>query len=444
MLKQFQEYIKKKQLFSKEDTILLTISGGIDSCVMLDLFSQIDISIVIAHCNFGLRGKESDQDEKLVRGLAQKYSVKIHVQHFETKKESQEKHISIQMAARNLRYAWFESLCKSNNYTQIATAHHQNDVIETLLFNLTKGTGIAGLHGILHKLGKIIRPILFASKSDIIAYAKNNSLLWRDDASNQENKYSRNLIRNEVVPLLKKINPNLERTFEQNIEKFIAVEAIFNEQIQNFIQHAIQKKGDNLILNIEILQNTKAPLMYLFEWIKNYNFNYSQAKKIIKSLENQSGKIFYSPDYQLVRERKELVLLPLEEAIFEEKTINKDVKKIKFQNYTFEFETFKKEMNFEFSTTKLLVHLDKDKLRFPLKIRTWQKGDVFSPLGMKGKKKKVSDFLINQKIPLHLKKEVLVLCSGEEIVWLINHRLDERFKINHKTKNIFSIIISDF
>jgi tRNA(Ile)-lysidine synthase len=442
MLKQFQEFIKQKCLFVKGDTILLTISGGIDSCVMLDLFSQIDISVAIAHCNFCLRGAESDKDEKHVRKLAQKYKIPIHVKHFETKAESQEKKISIQMAARDLRYQWFESLCKTNHYTHIATAHHQNDVLETSIFNLSKGTGIAGLHGILPKSGKVIRPILFALKSDIMTYAKDNVLEWRDDASNNENKYSRNLIRNEVVPLLKRINPNLERTFEQNTEKLAAVEAIFNEQIELFIQKNIHKQTNKFILNIETLKATKVPVMYLFEWIKKYNFNYFQAKEIIKSFENQSGKIFYSTDYQLVRERKELVLFPFNRTETKVAHIELITKKLTIQDYNFEFKTFKKETNFEFSTSKLLAHLDKDKLNFPLSIRTWQEGDEFFPLGMKGRKKKLSDFFINQKIPLHLKKEVLILCSGKDIVWIIGYRLDERFKLNSKTETIFSISAS--
>lgn len=439
MLKQFQEYTKSQQLFSKQDSILLTISGGVDSCVLLDLFAQIDISVVIAHCNFCLRGEESSKDEEFVKKLAQKHQIKIHTKHFDTQKESEQKNISIQMAARDLRYQWFSSLCKTHNYTYIATAHHQNDVLETVLFNLSKGTGIAGLHGILPKVGKIIRPILFATKSEILNYAKKHTLNWRQDASNQENKYSRNLIRNEVVPLLKKINPNLEKTFEQNVERFAAVEAIFKQEIQRFIQKNVVKKGSKLILAIEALDKKQAPLMYLYEFIKEYGFNYSQAKKIIKSFENQTGKLFYSTDYQLVRERKELVLLPLESRDLEYKKIEENTKRIKIQKYNLKCESFSKSEDFKFSTEQSLVHLDKDKLDFPLSLRTWQKGDAFFPLGMKGKKKKVSDFLINQKVPLHLKKEVGVLCSGAQIVWVIGYRLDERFKITTKTKNIFSL-----
>ena len=290
---------------------MLAVSGGVDSMALVFLFQELGLNYGIAHCNFKLRETDAELDTKLVEKTASQLQKELYKVYFNTEEYATKNSISTQMAARDLRYQWFELLCSTNYYTHIATAHHQNDVLETSIFNLSKGTGIAGLHGILPKSGKVIRPILFALKSDIMTYAKDNVLEWRDDASNNENKYSRNLIRNEVVPLLKRINPNLERTFEQNTEKLAAVEAIFNKQIELFIQKNIHKQTNKFILNIEVLKTTKVPVMYLFEWIKKYDFNYFQAKEIIKSFENQSGKIFYSTDYQLVRERKELVLFPL-------------------------------------------------------------------------------------------------------------------------------------
>lgn len=442
MYARFLDFNKEHQLFQVDDKILLTVSGGLDSVILFDLMLKAQFNFVVAHCNFGLRGEESDLDAIFVKELAEKNNIPVFIQKFQTKEYAESQGISTQMAAREMRYTWFEVLRLKENLDYIATAHHQNDNLETFLLNLIRGTGIAGLHGIPPKKNRIIRPLLFANREQIQEYAQENQIQWREDNSNQSNKYKRNLLRNQVIPLLKTLNPNLEITFQETIEKLNAVELLFSQQIQMLKNQVFTIANNQVCIEFAYFKNTFAAEIQLFELIKIYHFNYTQAKQILASIENGSGKIFLSATHQLFIDRTHLMISEKKEnkndSIWEI-ALEQDF----FENdvFSLHFEIIHKNPNFQFSTENNCADLDFDKLKFPLQIRTWQQGDTFYPLGMKGKKK-ISDFLIDLKVPLLEKENVFVLLSDEDIVWVMGLRIDNRFKITPKTQQILRCKIS--
>lgn len=494
--KSFLQFCDKYTLFNEKDKILLAISGGIDSCVLAHLFYEIQSEknfnqfyFALAHCNFNLRGEEAEKDALHIKNLAQKYGIAFFEVKFETKKYAEKHQISIQMAARDLRYEWFEKVRQENRFSYIATAHHQNDNLETALFNFTKGTGIAGLRGILPKVNNIIRPLLFAKREEIEMYAIDNQLVWREDASNKIDKYARNLIRNQVVPLLKKINPNIENTFETTAKKMQDLEAILKEQVAYFEEvneqyyqkkliENTQKKsiidsifGNYFVQNIalEVLKIKAGGQTILYELIKKYNFSYAQTQQLwANNIDNNSednlenviqnvtisGKQYFSQTHIITQNRGDLIvekniknnknnknnLQLLDNEIIIENIDNE--KSFFYENEFFrlDFRTFERE---ELQTLKMPLDeiiVDFEKVVFPLKMRFWEDGDVFYPLGMNGKKK-ISDFLINQKVPLNSKKNVLLLFSDEKIIWVVGMRTDNRFKISAETKKILHIKI---
>ena len=438
MLDRFKSYIQSLQLLSKDSKILLAVSGGIDSVVLAHLFSRTSYQFAIAHCNFKLRGEESDTEEIFVREFAQQLVVPFHLKVFHTKAITQNKNMSTQMVARELRYTWFGELLEEQGYDFIATGHHLNDSVETLWLNLIRGTGIAGLHGILPQKGDVIRPLLFASREEIYQYAIKYQLDWKEDSSNQENYYRRNLIRNEIIPLFKQINPNLETTTAQNIEKFSAIENVFRESIDELSKQIINHQGQSIHLNYEILSQKNEPVIRLYYLIESYGFSYKQCKEIWQAKDSISGKIFYTSQYELLKDRGQFIISPMQQGQKILRWINIEEQSIKLPGFSLETAHFENDSNFQIQKDATMAFLDLDKLNFPLLLRNWQEGDFFYPLGMKNRQK-ISDFLINQKIPLTQKKHILVLCSGEHIVWILGHRIDERFKITSDTKHILKI-----
>jgi len=439
MLDQLSDFIKKQKLFQPEERILLAVSGGIDSVVMLHLFEKSGYNVAIAHCNFQLRGEASDGDESFVRELAEKCESPLFIQSFDTESYAKKHGISIQMAARDLRRGWFEEILNKDSYSKIATAHHLNDSLETAIFNLAKGTGIAGLQGILPLKGNYIRPLLFATCEMILRYATENELEWREDQSNSSVKYSRNLIRHRVIPELKKINSNLENTFAQSMEKIEGATTIFN----NFVgkQRSMILQNKNGIFEIEKSQLThlENAQLLLFELLEEYGFNYSQVKDILLALDAQPGKVFYSASHQLTIDREKLFLESKKDVVDDVWDIFEDSLTMDIHTQRLRFEMLEV-TNFSIDKNPEVASLDLDKLQFPLTMRYWKHGDVFFPLGMKHKKK-VSDFMIDEKIPVNLKKQTLILRSGEELVWVVGHRIDDRFKITEQTSKIFRIYI---
>lgn len=437
MLQHFKSFIQKEKLFSSGDKILLAVSGGIDSVVMCDLFNKSRFSFSIAHCNFKLREKESDKDVLFVKKLAQNYKVEFYTQNFETTNIANTEHISIQMAARALRYKWLEKIRKDYNYNFIATAHHKNDVIETVLINLIRGTGIAGLHGIAPKNNKVVRPILFATKNDINNYAQLNNLSFREDSSNKSTKYIRNKLRHNVIPVLKEINPNLEETFLNTVDRIKDIEIVLSQVFKDTIKNITEYKDEDIIFDIDKLKALHPAKLYLYEILCRYNFNGNDIENILNILNSQSGKQFFSSTHRLIKDRKKLIITEIKSLknittkITEKQTdIENDFLKLKCEKI--------KNQNFAIPVNPKIACLDLQKLKFPLVVRKWANGDVFYPLGM-NHKKKLSDFFIDYKIPIHEKDKIQVLISDKTIAWVIGYRIDNRFKVTSKTQIIYHI-----
>lgn len=442
MLIAFTSYIKKEKLFAKTDTILLTVSGGIDSVVMSELFHQAGLKFGIAHCNFQLRGKESDGDENFVEALAEKYNVKFHSVAFDTSTFAKKNKLSIQVAARQLRYEWFEEIRMQFDYSFIATAHHQNDAIETVLINIVRGTGIAGLHGILPKQNKIIRPLLFTNKEQIELFAKKNKLKFREDSSNDSDKYVRNKIRHTIIPVLKEINPNLENSFTESIQNLRAVELIYKNEIDNKRKIIIREENGISTFSISELKKLAPIEPYLFEFLHPFGFNSSTIQEITDSLKSISGKQFFSATHRLIKDRDFLFVESRKPEVGSRETKKTLVKeketKLNLGELKLTFKAQAKSPNTQLHSHNSIATIDFDKLKFPLEIRKWEKGDIFYPLGMKGKKK-LSDFFIDKKLSIPEKENTWLLVSDNKIVWVIGLRMDERFKITDKTKKIYSI-----
>jgi tRNA(Ile)-lysidine synthase len=432
MLKEFLDFVNDNQLFTKHDSLLVAVSGGIDSIVLVDLLSKNGFNFEIAHCNFSLRGTESDGDENFIKDLAKNLNINCLVKQFYTNKYATENRISTQMAARELRYEWFKDLIIKNNYKGLITAHHLDDSIETAIFNFTKGTGVAGLRGILSNNNGILRPLLFASKETIEKYALNNNLSWREDSSNASIKYNRNYIRKEVIPLLKRINPGLEETFKITSKRMASLEELLKEKSTEF-HSKFRFKGDDISVKKEDILSQK--WVVIEDLLKNYGFNYDQVDNILKCLSDGiSGKLFNSSSHVINIDRDQIIISLLTANNQLEWMIDEHGE-IKINSTIFKFQITNDKT---YSLIENMASLDFEKLKFPLKIRHWKEGDTFQPLGMKGKKK-LSDFMIDEKIPLNLKRSVLVLVSNEEIVWVAGHRIDDRYKITNKTKKVFNI-----
>lgn len=448
MLQRFQSFIKKENLFSSSEKILLTVSGGIDSMVMCELFQKAGFNFGIAHCNFQLRAEESDGDQEFVGSLAEKYNVPFHSTTFSTSSFAKKNKLSIQVAARQLRYQWFEEIREQYGYKFIATAHHQDDSIETFFINLIRGTGIAGLHGILPKLGTIVRPLLFTTKNEIEAYSKKNKLKYREDSSNTSDKYVRNKIRHHVIPVLKELNPSLETTINDNTRHLRDVELVYKNEIEKRRSKIVKQEQGSILISIKKLSKLQPVVTYLYEFLKPFNFNASIVEEIISAIEGTSGKQFYSSTHRLIKDREFLIIEKLKVASpaaspwrpkesFKLK-VKENQNDASIEELSLNFSKLSKTIDYKLSASNLTAALDFDKLEFPLEIRKWQQGDAFYPLGMKGKKK-LSDFFINKKLSINQKENTWLLTSTGKIAWVIGHRIDERFKITEKTRKIYFV-----
>ncbi len=441
MLQAFNSYIRSIGLFKPSDRILLAVSGGVDSIAMVRLFMDAGFHFGIAHSNFGLRGEESDGDEAFVRDLASRAGVPFFMKHFDTKLFAAEKKISIQMAARDLRYAWFDEILTENGYSYVATAHHLDDQAETFFINLIRGTGISGMHGILPKQGKIIRPLMFTTRERIMAYALDIQLEWRDDRSNKSRKYLRNKLRLDVLTELFKINPRFSHKLNETIHHLRDVESIYNNHIAGITADLVQHTSEGILISIDWIYEYEPHDTYLFELLKPYGFSFPVVKEIVRSLDTFAGKIFYSPTHRLLRDRENFIIQPLAEltaepSLIEIYTIEKDLAQLDFPISLCAHET---DQIIDLPMGKAsTAFLDMDKLVFPLSLRKWEKGDWFIPLGLKGKKK-LSDFFIDQKFSLSDKEKTWILTSGNDIVWVVGKRIDNRYRITPKTRNAYVI-----
>lgn len=448
MLQEFKQYIVEQKLFAVNDKILLAVSGGIDSVVMVHLFQQAKFSFAIAHCNFKLRKEASEQDEAFAKKIAEKYKVDFYSESFETKDYASKHKISIQMAARALRYEWLEKTRQRSGCVFISTAHHLNDSIETVLLNITTGTGIQGLHGILPKSGKIIRPLLFAKKAAIKQFASEHKISFREDQSNEENKYLRNKIRLEVIPILKQINPDLENTFVQNLRNFKDAEIIYKEAIGQYKKELLENRGGTIYIPIRKLLKYQPVLTILYELLKNYAFNKYQVEAIFSCLQKEESKQFLSSDYRLIKDRKFLILSSLKDSDFHSILITENDRLVEGTELKLKLDKKPISKDFKIPKSNNIACIDTRKISFPLTLRKWEKGDYFYPLGMYKKnnpskvgKKKLSDFFTNIKLSQIDKEKVWVLVSGKQIVWVVGYRLDDRFKINNFTQESLKITL---
>ncbi|NVK85267.1 MAG: tRNA lysidine(34) synthetase TilS [Cytophagia bacterium] len=438
MLDRFLEFIKKHALIEANERFLLAVSGGVDSMVLLDLFSETSYPFAVAHCNFQLRGKESDWDEKFVKSTCEELKVTFHKRRFETKKYAKDHGVSTQMAARDLRFKWFESLCNEFGYDKIVLAHHLDDSIETFFLNLTRGTSLRGLRGIQVENDKLIRPLLTFSKEEILHYAKNEGLKWREDSSNQETYYKRNLIRHELIPVLEKLNPDFQKVMSENLEKLNLRFQTSEKYYQELYKDAVTITDSGFKIDkSKILEGCQSGYD-LYELLRSFYFNYTTALEIYEALGNaSSGKVFFSPDYQLLIDRDFLIVTLLKSGENEALSLQIDLKDTKSNIGSETYHLAEYHQN-DWTLIKdpSIGAFDFDKLHFPLVVRPWKEGDSFQPLGMKGTKL-VSDLLIDLKVPLVHKPKVNVMISNGEIVWVIGFRVSEKFKVTDKTEKVW-------
>lgn len=437
MIQKVLAFAQQQQLFTPEHKIIAAVSGGIDSVVLCDLFAALKLNFAMAHGNFGLRAEEADADELFVKKLAKKYNVPFYSEHFNTKAFAAQEKISTQMAARTLRYHWFEQLRQQLQYDLIAVAHHQSDTVETILLNLTRGTGLPGLHGIAAKNGYLIRPLLCLRKDDIYDYVTAQQLTWREDSSNETTVYQRNKIRHEVIPVLKQLNPNLEHTVQQTAAKISAAEILVNEYIQKTRAQALRPENGITYLDIAVLPETAALPLILFELLQPYGFTFEVTQTIISAFSAESGKIFESATHTLVKDRGQLVITAKNLQAFGSYEILAGQTECLLPDWRVTLALLPL-ATYKITANKKIAALDAGLLQFPLKIRTWKEGDWFVPLGMNGKKK-ISDFLIDEKVPVNLKATVKVMTSANSIVWVMGYRLDNRFKITDKTEEVLEV-----
>lgn len=436
MVQDFINFIDKEGLFTSKDKVLLAVSGGKDSTLLAYLFHESNFEFGIAHCNFKLRGLEADKDQAFVKHLALKFKVPFYHINFDTKKISQERQISIQMAARDLRYEWLNRIRQENNYQYIATAHHLNDSIETVLYNLTKGCGIRGLQGIPVRNKTVIRPLLFASGKEILQAISSKKIQYREDLSNQETKYVRNKIRHLILPQLQQLNPAITKTFLENIERFKDTFTLFEQAVDDFKNKHVQEVAGFTYINKVALDEADAKHTLLYEITKDMGFSATQIKNALEA-STQVGAIFNSKNHRLLVDRSQYIIAPQKKSQ-EEISIPANLLPsiISLSGYALKI---KKTTTLPpaFPSENNMAYIDAAKLIFPLTIRTWKTGDHFQPLGMKGKTKKVQDFFSDQKLSIFDKESQLLLVNKNgEIIWIMGMRLDERYKMRKDTREV--------
>jgi tRNA(Ile)-lysidine synthase len=432
MIEEFNKFISENHLIKQGDKILLAVSGGIDSMVMAHLFLRRNHKEGIAHCNFSLRGKESDKDEELVRQFAADNNIPFYTIRFETKEFAKKNRLSIQMAARELRYNWFEEIRKKNGFDYIAVAHNLNDNIETLLINLIRGTGLAGMAGIKPFNNNIIRPMLFATRHHIQTYCSKNKIVFREDKSNADTKYTRNKIRHQVIPVIKEINPSVEVTLNETAERFSGFNEIVSDYISQLREKIAEEREHLISYNISLLKTHVHNKAVVYELFKPYGVTSAILNDLIKVIGGNTGGQIITDTHRIIKNRREIIVS--DEAYIKETSYTitdtdafcsypgiSSARKVKISD------------TYEIPSDPHIACLDLQKISFPALIRKWKPGDYFYPLGMK-QKKKLSDYFIDNKYSRFDKETIFILESDGKIVWLIGDRIDDRFKITSSTK----------
>lgn len=429
-----ESYISNQKLFTHADKLLLAVSGGADSMAMTHILHKHKYDISVAHCNFNLRGSESDTDEAFIRDFCTKSNIPFFSTAFDTKKHASETKASIEMAARELRYSWFEELCAKHQFNKIAVAHNSNDVVETFFINLTRGTGIKGLCSIQPQNENIVRPLLFANRQQIESYLSENNINFRTDSSNAENDYLRNKFRNIILPEIEKFSPSFMEQAQQTIGYVNDAEKIFRQKIDEVADGVSHTKGDITYINTDKLQQHSPFETYLHELIKPYGFNSDQCKQISTSLNNQRGKCFIAKEYELITGKG---TIEIKKAVSGQEGIiylHPDTETTSPLHLSISGITPIGEL--EIIKQKQYAYFDADKLSFPLTLRKWQTGDKMKPFGMKGRSKKVSDIFTDLKYSKFDKENAWLLCSEDTILWFVGERASEWGKITEKTEHV--------
>ena len=437
MYSRFLKYIHEEKLFERSEKLLLGVSGGIDSVALANLVDQLGNEFAIAHCNFNLRGQDSDDDENFVVNLADQFGVKCFLSSFATREYATENRISIEMAARELRYNWFETIRTENGFDWILVAHHLDDVLETFVLNLSRGTGIRGLSGIKPKAGKVVRPLLFASRVEIEEYANSKELNFRHDASNDDIQIKRNKVRHQILPLMETLNPSFRKNLERTITYLNETKEVYLSKIELVRQELVQSENDWTKISIDKLKQLEPLSAYLFELLRPFHFNSDVVEEIGRALYSSPGLRFFSSTHRLVVDREELIITTIESKAKEVFYIDKNVQfirdpvllRLKIERYHTEY---------NIPRTADVAVFDYDKLRFPLVLRRWHQGEYFKPFGMKGFKK-LSDFFVDEKYSIPEKENIWLLASDNKVVWIVGKRIDDRFKLTRESKLVLRI-----
>lgn len=432
----FKKHIVDQHLFSAKDKLLLAVSGGVDSAVLCALCKQAGYDFVIAHCNFQLRGAESERDEEFVQQLGEKYAAEVKVKKFDTEQYAAASKLSIQEAARALRYEWFEELVVSLESKQkvrvlLLTAHHADDNVETLLMNFFRGTGLHGLTGIPESVNYIRRPLLPFSKEELLAFAKEEELDYVEDSSNQSSKYTRNFFRNELIPAISKVYPQVKANLQDNIDRFKQIEKLYQLSVGVIKKKLLKEKGAEVHIPVKQLMGYHSRAL-LYEIIKEYGFQEKQVEELVKLADSYSGKYIESPvsQYRIIKHRHWFIISPVQSVASTAIVIEEKDKQVIFEQGILQVETTS---DIKPETSNFIASIDFNKITFPLLLRKWKTGDYFYPLGM-SKKKKISRFFIDQKLSKTEKENAWVIESDKRIIWVVGHRIDERVKIVPSTK----------
>jgi tRNA(Ile)-lysidine synthase len=433
MLDKLKNHIYHNFPFLNGKKLLLATSGGLDSMVMVHLFQNLKCEIALAHCNFQLRGLESFGDQNFVQEYAETNEIPLFVTQFDTQAFANDYKLSTQVAARDLRYNWFYELLETENYDYVLTAHHADDNLETFLINLSRGTGLEGLVGIPEQNDKIMRPLIPFSREDIANYAKENNIQWREDSSNASDKYLRNKIRHDLVPLLKELNPQFIESFQKTQSYLQESQAMVEDASIMIYQQVAKQDGEDIYFDLNQLKRLPNYKSYLYQWLNEFGF--SAWDDIYNLVESQSGKQVFSAEFRLLKDREFIILSPIN---FEEEQLEYFIEKeVKEVNIPLNL-TFCKVSDISV-TTNTAIFVDEDKLEFPLVLRRWNEGDYFQPFGMEGKSKKLSKLFKDEKLSLIEKENSWILCSNNRIVWVVGLRQDNRFRIDNTTQNLLKI-----
>jgi tRNA(Ile)-lysidine synthase len=456
MLNRFVQYVQENKLFTKDDFLILAVSGGVDSTVLVDLCKTAGFQCIVAHVNFNLRKEESERDEIFVTQLATGANVGVLIKDVNTTEYASLNNLSIQVAARILRYEWFESLRQAytaNNKDGkvkgkylVVTAHHMDDSVETMLMNLFRGTGITGLRGIMPKHENLVRPLLCFTKNEIVDYANSEGLLWVEDSSNQLDKYTRNYFRNQLIPMLRKIYPQVDENLYHNLHRFQDAAVLYRESVDKMIRKLVEARGNEI--HIPVLKLVKMPAYetILFEILQQYGFTSHQLSQVVHLLQSETGKQVLSERYRVIKNRNWLIIAPAAQEHSSYVVIGEDDTLVAFENGNLKVTKgpmaevqFRKDKPFiPAASQPSIAYIDAKKITYPLLLRRWKTGDYFYPLGMK-KKKKVSRFLIDSKMSKTDKESVWIIESGKKLMWVVGSRIDDRFKITENTRDVIMI-----